>query len=129
MSLQAYDERVGLAWGKSFLDSDGTALVTVVYPGPSGARIDRILATKYGSGDNALRVWLYDSTESFLIGSVAVPGNAGYGSVPTVDVLAAILPAADPTIVLPYGFNLRVSLATALSSSEQLDVTVYGGHL
>lgn len=113
----------------SFTDSDGTGekyIPNTGYPVP--ARWDTILATSTDTVDKLLVCSTAGGLPNAL-GSVTIPAGAGNGTVPSVDVLAALLPAGVSGIALPDYAQLVFNLAAAASSGKFVRVIALGGML
>lgn len=90
-------------------------------------RFDMVLAISTSVTDHDVRLEAYVAAVGYILGTVSVPAGAGYGVVPAVDLVAALIAAPNDGVVLPAGANLRGACAASLASGETLTLVCVGG--
>ena len=73
-----------------------------------------ILAASTDTVDILAQLWIYDvsMTSGTLLGSIVIPAGAGNGTVPTVELLAALPIPLNGPLLLQAQFSLVVHLLT-----------------
>jgi hypothetical protein len=127
MSLATFDERNALSQSRLVLPADGTALVPLVTVNSQERRIDTILVANRDGIAHVINVVTTVGAVVTNLGSVSVPAGQGYLGTPSLDILAAVLPATQVGLVLMPGQLVGVQLAVAVVATFDVSVTAQGG--
>lgn len=112
------------------LDNPSTNVFTVLTPGASGTRIDRIIYNLNGvlanaSTANVLRLWINDGTRNNLYKWVNLAATT-----PSTSAGGLSQEIATPNLVLPATHSLRVTLHTYNASGyDAATVTALGADI
>src|SRR5260370_22008797 len=91
MSNQQFAETTPSVAGQTFVAADTTAVKTLYQPQSAiGGRVDSILCTNSDVIDHYVAVYLNTPSATTRIGSVKVPAGAGFGAVPSVDLVSGL---------------------------------------
>jgi hypothetical protein len=78
---------------------------------------------------NTISVRLASLSWNIYLGTVVIPAGAGYGAVPSVDLVAALIPSTLGAILLPANFLIEVKPDPLLGSGEELLFSFLGGYV
>jgi len=92
-------------------------------------RLDAIVASSSDTVDRVLVLELYDGLFYYPLGSVNVPAGAGQGTVPVVDVIAALPTNVQKSVVQADSYFLQARVTVAVTAAKQLNVIGIGGSL
>lgn len=129
MSLETFDEQLPILETISIWDTNTTVPLNGVTAVGRGKRYHGATAASTDTVAAIVDVFVYNGSTTYIIGSVAVPANAGDGTVAIVDVFAAILPANVGGINLPSGYYLKWAVRATLSVGKNVSITLHGGQL
>lgn len=129
MGLSIYDEHTAYLAVKVILPADGTNVVTLVPNATLERRIDSIVVGSICAAARDVYVRLNDGTTYTNLGAKTVPAGAGGPTVPTVEILSAILPATVTGLVLPVGASIQIALGTAAGAGEEVRFIAIGGYV
>lgn len=128
MPLQQFDERVVNVTNFWF---DDTA--TPLLPGSMGLaigpdqRFDVIMAANNDTINHIVGFTFVANLTRGVIGSVTVPAGAGYGAVPPVDVLAAMLPTAQPFLLVESNGDRFCFVGETINTGKIVSLYLQGG--
>jgi hypothetical protein len=129
MGLSTFDEKAAVIWNALVLPAAGTGAVTLIPAQVGDVRVDTILVSNRDGIAHVIIVQVAVGAVYTIIGTVSVPAGAGTAGTPSVDILAAVLPATQVGLVLPGGDILRISMAVAIVATFDVSVTAFGGEL
>jgi hypothetical protein len=127
VGLSIFDESQPLNLGlilnaASALAPQGFAVVTYL-----NSRIDALICVNTDSIDHEVTLTLSNFPSNTMIGRATVPAHAGMGTVPTFELLAAILPSGFQYIALNANTSLLFNLSVVMTGSTELHITPWGG--
>lgn len=108
-------------------NATGTNAVNLASVARDGERYDLILAASTDTSPRVLQVLVSDGVNWDTIGSVSIPAGSGLGGTPAVDVLGAIMPTGQTSLLLPTGQNLAFAVESAVTAAKVLTVALFGG--
>jgi hypothetical protein len=129
MGLSTYDEVFAIDNGYIFTNGSGITTHDLVPQVTSDTRIDVILASNNDTIPHVIFLLLGTGSNMFIVGSVSVPAGTGFAGTPTVDILAACLPAAMVGIVIPNGARIQGQLLVAMVGAYLLETLALGGQI
>jgi hypothetical protein len=120
------------AYGRQTIaNADGTSTKDLFTAGASGSQVQAIMITTDETAARDLKIYIYDGTNTDLIGVVNVPIGAGNTSgVLAVNALdKSLLPwlPDDKVITLKAGFKIKIAAGTAVTSGKTITVVALGG--
>ncbi len=128
MGLSQFDEREPFGGYGSLGFGTSPADQSMVQGIKYGTRIDQLIFSWNGAADTVVAVRVDDG-----FGDVAVLGTItlvapSSGLVTAVDVIAALLPAAQPYVLLPTGHNLVISVPDTYLGTDKVTYFAAGGN-
>lgn len=90
-------------------------------------RIDAVLATNNDGIAHVIELRVNNGASTTRIGSVSVPAGQGFAGTPSLDILAAILPATVVGIALDRFWTLDANCLVAVTGSNGVFLTSLGG--
>lgn len=126
MGLGIYDEIIGMVQESTWGPANSTGVVNATGLYTFTYRIDNISAVSSDTIDHLVQVWL----ASGWICTINVPAGAGNGTVPTVDLMAAIKAATgmDHLLLMP-STRLQFATPVVMSTGKQIWFVMVGGSL
>jgi hypothetical protein len=130
MSIAQFDERTPYSEAVAFDDTDTAGDEgSLINSSNSIIRLDVIIATNSGAADVTIGLVYNIGATKYEVGQVVVTAGAGFGGVAPVDVMAAILPAAQQGIVCVPFDEVIIRLHTVPSTGAGVVVVATGGVL
>lgn len=129
MGLSTFDEIFAIENGYIFTNGSGITTHDLVPQVTSDTRIDAILACNNDTIPHVLFLQLGTGSFMFTLGSVSVPAGTGFAGTPTLDILAACLPAAMVGVVIPNGARIQGQLLVAMVGAYILETLALGGQI
>jgi len=127
MSLQVFDEVLAESFAVVFDDSNSPGVLGLTDSNKVMRRVDTILVSSNDTVDQVIRLRFSQGGTYYWIGSVTIPAGTGFGGTPSIDLLAAVLPATQIGINLFAFTILEIYAETAISSGKGVWVTSFGG--
>jgi hypothetical protein len=109
-------------------NASGTSEVTLVSSNVARLRIDAIVCTNTDTVAHVLDIKL-QYVASHVIGSVTIPAGAGYGAVPSIEVVQALNLPNVPGFILPATCFINVQLEVTLTSGKVVELCAIGGYV
>lgn len=91
------------------------------------ARVEGLLISTSDTSAVNLAFYVNDTSADHYIGVVDVPAGSGYTTVPRVDGIATIAPAASGALILPAGYILKAACVATMTSAKVTDLVATGG--
>jgi hypothetical protein len=115
--------------GSTLMNVDSTNKKTIYIAGsPSGGRIDCISICSNDASSQNLAFYINNSIDDLYIGNVNIPSGSGYTTIPKVDGMANLRPAAQTFIQMAAGYSLKVNSVTAVTSGSTISIITIGGN-
>jgi len=127
VAIGLFDERTVLSQSVLMLPADGTATKVVAAVNSSDRRIDNLLCANRDGIAHVVNVSIVAGGVTVQIGSVSIPAGQGYAGTPSLDILAAILPATQVGLNLVPGATLNVQLPVAIVATFDMSFYAQGG--
>jgi len=127
LSLQSVDERNPQETGVLFQTADGTNKKIAFTPAKAGSRVDAISVLAVAAADKTMAVDLHTGAAYTTLSQIIVPANSGLGAIRALDLLSLLPVPLQQGFALPYGTDLYLSMAVALTGTDSVQVVVLGG--
>lgn len=130
MANQEFDERKLGVWALQ-MDSGATP-GSYVYLNTTNVdlqRCDVLLGINSDTIDHLLSVDIAGSGAASLLGQVKLPAGCGYGGVPPVDMIAALLPSNHQYFWLWNGNIIGLAVGEAINAGKLVTVNAMAGSI
>lgn len=127
MGLGIFDERTVYLAQVLMVPADGIATKIIVPANQSDRRVDAMMVANRDGIAHVVNLSMVSGAVTVQLGSVSVPAGQGYAGTPSLDVLAAVLPATQVGINLIPGATLNVVLSVAIVATFDLSLCAIGG--
>lgn len=127
MGRAIFDEKSVITTNLLVLPASGTGAITLVGTDVNDRRIDTILVSNRDGIAHVINLSLLVGAVVTQLGSVSVPAGQGYAGTPSIDLLAAVLPADQVGYPLVGGCQLHINMVVAVVATFDVSLSVIGG--
>jgi hypothetical protein len=129
MGLSIYDETLPFTQYAQIIEGSGTGFVQCWTTAKGALRLDAIHVWSLSASAHYVRVAIENASGYLELGDVEIPAGAGHTTVPGVDLVLELAPAAIGAFVLAPTDILNVKCPVALGAGEAIGMSILGGYV